>query len=128
MHKFHIILFKIANVDKKWSHKGPNYISMITMGTINVFSLALLQNQIWRKKYQIVHNQYLFEHEFLGCHHTPSSSINTVLIQILETIKIIKPTVSNGKKTAYKSTLEVVDSTMKSSLNLQPKIYDPPLI
>ena len=66
--------------------------------------------------------------------------------------KIIKPTVSNGKTTTYKSTtfahpniqstslvskivtykstilgtLEVVDYTMKTSIYLQPTIYDPP--
>ena len=33
-----------------------------------------------------------------------SSTINTVFIQILKTTKIIKPTVSNGKETPYKST------------------------
>ena len=73
----------------------------------------------------------------------------TGFIQILETPKIIKPKVSNGKKTAHKSTtfahpnlqstslvsknviynigtLEVIDSTMNNSQNLQPTIYDPP--
>ena len=46
----------------------------------------------------------------------PSSSINTVFIQILETTKIIKPTVSNGKKTSYNSTTFTHHNLQSTSL------------
>ena len=105
---------------------------MVPLGTIYEVSLTLLQNLIWIS--------WVPSHSFLF--------YTTVFIQILETTKIIKPKVSNGKKTAYKSTtfahpnLQTTSLVLKSvtyksttfgvwklknSINLLPTIYYSPL-